>query len=172
MIKKIKSSSLLIACLFIVTNTANATELIYQFKSPSFSGIGTSAHYLTIDEQESTRKLKMTEDIQSALEEAARNADNTTLAKFVRNLESRIFSRLSQDLESRIFSRLSQDLAESLFDDKGGSGGSIDLEGNTINFLNTGTEIILTILDIDGTITEIRIPIGSFGICADAPCAP
>tara|TARA_R110000824_G_scaffold142282_1_gene309287 strand:+ start:448 stop:930 length:483 start_codon:yes stop_codon:yes gene_type:complete len=160
MIKKIKSSSLLIACLFIVTNTANATELIYQFKSPSFSGIGTSAHYLTIDEQESTRKLKMTEDIQSALEEAARNADNTTLAKFVRNLESRIFSRLSQDL------------AESLFNDEGGSGGSIDLEGNTINFLNTGTEIILTILDIDGTITEIRIPIGSFGICADAPCAP
>ena len=160
MIKKIKSSSLLIACLFVVTNTANATELIYQFKSPSFSGIGTSAHYLTIDEQESTRKLKMTEDIQSALEEAARNADNTTLAKFVRNLESRIFSRLSQDL------------AESLFNDEGGSGGSIDLEGNTINFLNTGTEIILTILDIDGTITEIRIPIGSFGICADAPCAP
>tara|TARA_R110000744_G_scaffold252988_1_gene368659 strand:+ start:631 stop:1113 length:483 start_codon:yes stop_codon:yes gene_type:complete len=160
MIKKIKSNSLLIACLLVVTNTANATELIYQFKSPSFSGIGTSAHYLTIDEQESTRKLKMTEDIQSALEEAARNADNTTLAKFVRNLESRIFSRLSQDL------------AESLFNDEGGSGGSIDLEGNTINFLNTGTEIILTILDIDGTITEIRIPIGSFGICADAPCAP
>ena len=115
---------------------------------------------MTIDEQESTRKLKIAEDIQSGIEEAARELDNTTLAKFVRNLESRIFSRLSQDL------------AESLFDDKGGSGGSIDLEGNTINFLNTGTEIVLTILDIDGTITEIRIPIGSFGICADAPCAP
>ena len=160
MIKKIKSSSLLIACLFVVTNTANATELIYQFKSPSFSGIGTSAHYLTIDEQESSRKQKIAENIESALDEASRDADNTTLAKFVRNLESRIFSRLSQDL------------AESLFNDEGGSGGSIDLEGNTIHFLNTGTEIVLTILDIDGTTTEIRIPIGSFGICADAPCAP
>jgi hypothetical protein len=164
MIEKTKDKGLLIVgwlvLLSFLSGKIDATELIYQFKSPSFSGIGTSAHYLTIDEQESTRKLKIAEDIQSSIEEAARELDNTTLAKFVRNLESRIFSRLSQDL------------AESLFDDKGGSGGSIDLEGNTINFLNTGTEIILTILDIDGTITEIRIPIGSFGICADAPCAP
>jgi hypothetical protein len=164
MIEKTKDKGLLIVgwlvLLSFLSSKIDATELIYQFKSPSFSGIGTSAHYLTIDEQESTRKLKIAEDIQSGIEEAARELDNTTLAKFVRNLESRIFSRLSQDL------------AESLFDDKGGSGGSIDLEGNTINFLNTGTEIVLTILDIDGTTTEIRIPIGSFGICADAPCAP
>tara|TARA_R110000787_G_scaffold43380_1_gene106438 strand:+ start:89 stop:574 length:486 start_codon:yes stop_codon:yes gene_type:complete len=146
--------------LIFVTGNIHATEIVFQFKSPSFSGIGTSAHYLTIDEQESTRKLKIAEDIQSEIEEAARDADNTTLAKFVRNLESRIFSRLSQDL------------AESLFDDKGGSGGSIDLEGNTIDFLNTGTEIVLTILDVDGVTTEIRIPINSFGICADAPCVP
>ena len=164
MIEKTKDKGLLIVgwliLLSFLSSKIDATELIYQFKSPPFSGIGTSAHYLTIDEQESTRKLKIAEDIQSGIEEAARELDNTTLAKFVRNLESRIFSRLSQDL------------AESLFNDEGGSGGSIDLEGNTINFLNTGTEIVLTILDIDGTTTEIRIPIGSFGICADAPCAP
>jgi|TARA_R110002020_G_scaffold161734_2_gene347044 hypothetical protein len=162
--KKLKDNGLLIIgwliLLSFVSGNIKATELLFQFKNPSFSGIGTSAHYLTIDEQESSRKQKIAEDIESALNEAARELDNTTLAKFVRNLESRIFSRLSQDL------------AESLFNDKGGSGGSIDLEGNTINFLNTGTEIVLTILDIDGTITEIRIPIGSFGICADAPCVP
>ena len=162
--KKLKDNGLLIIgwliLLSFVSGNIKATELLFQFKNPSFSGIGTSAHYLTVDEQESSRKQKIAEDIESALNEAARELDNTTLAKFVRNLESRIFSRLSQDL------------AESLFNDKGGSGGSIDLEGNTINFLNTGTEIVLTILDIDGTITEIRIPIGSFGICADAPCVP
>ena len=146
--------------MFSLVNKVFATELIYQFKNPSFSGIGTSAHYLTVDEQEASRKLKIAEDIQSEIEEAVRELDNTTLAKFVRNLESRIFSRLSQDL------------AESLFNDEGGTGGSIDLEGNTIDFLNTGTEIVLTILDIDGVTTEIRIPINSFGICADAPCAP
>ena len=162
--KKLKDNGLLIIgwliLLSFVSGNIKATEVLFQFKNPAFSGIGTSAHYLTVDEQESSRKQKIAEDIESALNEAARELDNTTLAKFVRNLESRIFSRLSQDL------------AESLFNDKGGSGGSIDLEGNTINFLNTGTEIVLTILDIDGTITEIRIPIGSFGICADAPCVP
>ena len=162
--KKLKDNGLLIIgwliLLSFLSGKIEATEVLFQFKNPSFSGIGTSAHYLTVDEQESSRKQKIAEDIESALDEAARELDNTTLAKFVRNLESRIFSRLSQDL------------AESLFNDKGGSGGSIDLEGNTINFLNTGTEIVLTILDIDGTTTEIRIPIGSFGICADAPCVP
>ena len=162
--KKLKDNGLLIIgwliLLSFVSGNIKATELLFQFKNPSFSGIGTSAHYLTVDEQESSRKQKIAEDIESALNEAARELDNTTLAKFVRNLESRIFSRLSQDL------------AESLFNDEGGSGGSVDLEGNTINFINTGTEIVLTILDIDGTVTEIRIPIGSFGICADAPCVP
>ena len=162
--KKLKDNGLLIIgwliLLSCVSGNIKATELLFQFKNPSFSGIGTSAHYLTVDEQESSRKQKIAEDIESALNEAARELDNTTLAKFVRNLESRIFSRLSQDL------------AESLFNDKGGSGGSVDLEGNTINFINTGTEIVLTILDIDGTITEIRIPIGSFGICADETCVP
>ena len=163
MIEKIKNKNLILKWFILfsfLSTSVEATEILFQFKSPSFSGIGTSAHYLTIDEQESSRKQKIAENIESALDEASRDADNTTLAKFVRNLESRIFSRLSQDL------------AESLFNDEGGSGGSIDLEGNTIHFLNTGTEIVLTILDIDGTTTEIRIPIGSFGICADAPCAP
>jgi hypothetical protein len=28
-----------------------ADEIKFQFKSPSFSGVGTSQHYLTIDEQ-------------------------------------------------------------------------------------------------------------------------
>tara|TARA_R100001377_G_scaffold81249_1_gene60665 strand:+ start:67 stop:564 length:498 start_codon:yes stop_codon:yes gene_type:complete len=151
------SGIILLSFLF---KTTEANTIVFQFKNPAFNGIGTSAHYLTVDEQEASRKLKIAEDIQSAIDEAARELDNTTLAKFVRNLESRIFSRLSQDL------------AESLFNDEGGTGGSIDLEGNTINFLNTGTEIVLTILDIDGVTTEIRIPINSFGICADAPCAP
>jgi len=146
--------------LIFFTGNIKATEIVFQFKSPSFNGIGTSAHYLTIDEQERSRKLKISEDIQSAIDEAARDADNTTLNKFIRNLNSRVLSRLSQDL------------TDSLFDDEGGTGGSIELDGNTINFQNTGTEIVLIIFDVDGVTTEIRIPIGSFGICAEEPCVP
>ena len=62
-------------------------EIVHQFKSPSFSGIGTSSHYLTIDEQEKTRRDEIAQDIEDALKEAEREAENTTLAKFLRNLE-------------------------------------------------------------------------------------
>ena len=128
-------------------------------KNPSFNGAGQSAHFLTIDEQERSRKQAIREEIESKASELLRNEENTTLAKFIRNLESRIFSQLSRDL------------AESLFNSEtGGSGGVFDLEGNQISFINTGTEIILTVADTDGGITEIRIPVGSFGICSSDDC--
>jgi hypothetical protein len=140
---------------------ALATDLVFDFNSPSFGGIGQSAHYLTIDEQERSRKATILEEIESKANDLIREQENTTLAKFVRNLESRIFSQLSRDL------------AESLFNSEtGGTGGVFDLEGNSISFVNTGTEIILTVTDVDGAITEIRIPIGSFGICSTDECAP
>jgi len=145
----------------LLTAPALATDLVFDFNSPSFNGIGQSAHYLTIDEQERSRKAAILEEIESKANDLIREQENTTLAKFVRNLESRIFSQLSRDL------------AESLFNsEEGGTGGVFDLEGNSIAFVNTGTEIILTVTDTDGSITEIRIPIGSFGICSTDECAP
>jgi hypothetical protein len=153
--KKMKKISLCCLLLFIFGNTF-ADEIVHQFKSPSFSGIATSSHYLTVDEQEKTRRDEIAEDVENALKEAEREADNTTLAKFLRNLESRVYSQLSRDI------------AESLFDsEKGGTGGSIVLEGSTITFVNDGINITLTVIDEDGSITEIVIPVGIFGICSD-----
>ena len=146
----------LIIILLGFTATSSGDEIVQEFKSPSFSGIGTSSHYLTIDEQEKSRRDEIAEDIENALKEAEREADNTTLAKFLRNLESRVYSQLSRDI------------AESLFDsEKGGTGGEIELEGSTIKFSNDGINITLTVIDENGTITEIIIPVGIFGICSD-----
>ena len=146
----------LIIILLGATATVSGDEIVQEFKSPSFSGIGTSSHYLTIDEQEKSRRDEIAEDVENALKEAEREADNTTLAKFLRNLESRVYSQLSRDI------------AESLFDsEKGGTGGEIELEGSTIKFANDGINITLTVIDEDGTITEIIIPVGIFGICSD-----
>ena len=58
---------ILIPMMLLVT-TANATELVHKFGSPSFSGINQSAHYLTIDEQERTRKDALAQKAQDALE--------------------------------------------------------------------------------------------------------
>ena len=158
-IKKMKKSNKSLLFFFIVFSSINfvkADEIVHQFKSPSFSGIATSSHYLTIDEQEKTRRDEEAEKIDNSLKEAEREAENTTLAKFLRNLESRIYSQLSRDI------------AESLFNsDKGGTGGSIELEGSIITFVNDGINITLTVTDTDGNVTTIVIPIGIFGVCTE-----
>jgi hypothetical protein len=142
--------------LFFYAGILPADQIVQEFKSPSFSGIATSSHYLTIDEQEKTRRDEEAEKVENALKEAEREAENTTLAKFLRNLESRIYSQLSRDI------------AESLFNSEGGgTGGSIELEGSIITFVNDGINITLTVTDADGNITTIVIPIGIFGICSD-----
>ena len=82
---------------------AMATDLNFQFSNPSFNGAGQSAHYLTVDEQERTRKASILEELESRANDLLRDADNTTLAKFTRNLESRIYSQLSRDLAESLF---------------------------------------------------------------------
>ena len=145
---------LIVFVLSIVAFNINASTITHEFKNPSFSGIGASAHFLTIDEQETKRRDELAEKIQSELEEIEREIENSTLNKFLNNLESRIFSNLSRDISDMLFSA------------EGGTGGTIDLEGNSISFSNDGFNITLTVIDTDGNITEIIIPIGVFGVCS------
>ena len=139
--------------LSIVAVNVNASPIVHEFKNPSFSGIAASAHYLTIDEQETKRRDELAEKIQSELDEIQREIDNSTLNKFLSNLQSRIFSNLSRDISDMLFSA------------DGGTGGTIELEGNSISFSNDGEYITLTVIDENGTITEIVVPIGVFGVC-------
>jgi hypothetical protein len=149
--------------ILVLATTANATEIVHKFGNPSFSGINQSAHYLTIDEQERTRKEKIRADAQEALEDAQREAENTTLAKFLRNLESRIYSTLAKDISESLFNYENPATAENPVY------GEIELEGNIIQWLNNGTTITLTIIEMmDGveiSRTTITIPVGSFGGC-------
>ena len=137
----------------MMSNTLESSPITHEFKNPSFSGVGASAHYLTVDEQETKRRDELAEKIQSELDEIQRDIDNSTLNKFLSNLQSRIFSNLSRDISDMLFS------------EDGGTGGTIELEGNQITFSNDGEYITLTVIDENGTITEIVIPIGIFGIC-------
>tara|TARA_B100000214_G_C23779312_1_gene540576 strand:- start:208 stop:738 length:531 start_codon:yes stop_codon:yes gene_type:complete len=144
-------------------------ELVHKFKSPSFSGIGTSAHYLTIENQEFSRKKAIQEDIEAALLQAQRDAENTTLAKFMRNLESRIYAQLSKQLVESLFTTCAitdTTCTQTNF-------GSFVLEGNTITYQRTTCDasiwsctqgedvIVMTIVAEDGSETEIVIPIGA-----------
>ncbi len=143
-----------IILLTTITFNCNATEIVHRFKNPSFSGVGTSSHYLTIENQEKSRRDKIKEDIESELQRLEREAENTTLAKFLRNLESRIYSQLSKQLVDQMFGN-----------EEGAEAGSFFVEGNTVTYNKTigedGQEVIvLTIVAEDGSITTIEIPIG------------
>ena len=83
--------------LLIFSFSAHADEIKHQFKNPSFSGIGTGAHYLTIENQEFSRKKAIEDALEAARKAAEREADNTTLAKFIRNLESRIYAQMANN---------------------------------------------------------------------------
>jgi hypothetical protein len=144
-----------------LTATAVADELVHGFKNPSFSGQGVSAHYLTIENQQKSRRDEIQDDIESALKAAEREADNTTLAKFIRNLESRIYAQLSKQLVDNMFGNEESSLM-----------GSFTLEGNDIYYKRISvcdadgicTDVIeMTITDEEGSTTTITIPIGTGG---------
>ena len=140
---------LMVLSMFFI-NVAFADEMVHKFKSPSFSGNNTSSHYLTIENQEFNRKADIKAEIKAYQEELERDAENTTLARFIRNLESRIYAELSRQLVNNLFGETMS------------TSGILELEGNIIEYLVDGDFITLIITDADGNTTEITLPIGSF----------
>ena len=137
-----------------------ADEIKFKFKNPSFSGQGTGAHYLTIENQEKSRKDKIKADIEAALKQAEREDQNSTINKFIRNLESRIHSQISKGLVDSMFCD-----PATVVECTGATEGSFSIEGNTVTYVVTTNAdgldvIVMTIVDSDGTITEIEIPLG------------
>ena len=128
----------------------SADQIVHKFKSPSFSGVGTSSHYFTAENQEFNRRKEIKKELKSALEEAERDKENSTVQRFLRNFESRVYAELSRQLIANLFGETPQ------------NSGTITLEGNTIDYSSDGTYLTLKITEADGTVTIITIPIGSF----------
>jgi len=128
----------------------SADEMTHKFKNPSFSGVGTSSHYLTIDSQEFQRRQEIREELRAYTEDLEREAENTTLARFIRNLESRIYAQISRQLVDSLFGETASDF------------GTLELEGNTIEYRVEDDKVTLIITDEEGNTTEITIPLGSF----------
>ena len=140
----------IILILVVFIQSLVADQIVHKFKSPSFSGINTSSHYLTIENQQYTRKMTIKEELKALQEQIERDKENTTLARFLKNLESRIYAQLSRQLVDNLFGETPQ------------TSGTIELEGNTIEYTSDGQFITLKITDADGYVTEITLPIGSF----------
>ena len=80
-----------------------AGDLVHKFKSRSFSGVGTSAHFLTIENQEFTRKAEIKAKKIAAEEKELSAKRNTNFRKFLDNFESRIYAEFSKQLADAMF---------------------------------------------------------------------
>jgi membrane-bound inhibitor of C-type lysozyme len=122
----------------------------YQFKSPSFNGVGYSSHVLTIENQEFTRRVQVQKDIQAALDKAKADDKNSNINKFLNNLESRIYAQISQNL------------ATAMFANGGSNSGTLNFEGNTIFWTKDGTNVTMMVTDVTGNQTTVVIPLSQF----------
>jgi hypothetical protein len=95
-----KTILVVLACL---AGTANTTELVHEFKSPAFSGVGYSSHVITIEQLESNRRKAIKDEQQAAIDRADREYKSTNAYKFKNNLESRIYAQLSKQISDNIF---------------------------------------------------------------------
>lgn len=141
---------MMIILLVVAIQQIQADEMIHEFKSPSFSGVGTSSHYLTIENQETNRKEAIAEEIKALRDEIEREENNTVEARFMRNLTSRIYANIARQVEA------------SLFGEDTNKSGSMELDGNTIEYEITDEEVKVTITDENGNITEVIVPVGGF----------
>tara|TARA_E500000318_G_C3517460_1_gene194979 strand:+ start:248 stop:712 length:465 start_codon:yes stop_codon:yes gene_type:complete len=150
--EKTRDKVYLVFLLLCMSLYALSDEIKFKFKSPAFSGVGTSQHYLTIDEQEYTRKEALEAEIKALQDELERDAENTTLARFLRNFESRVYAQLSRQL------------VDQLFGENPSEDGSFTLFDNLITWTSDGITITMTIFnETTGETTTITIPIGDFG---------
>ena len=137
--------------LFLFCLPVHASTLIYEFNDPAFSGAGWSQHVLSLEQIEQSRKQKIKDDEKSALSKLEADKKNNNLSKFLVNVESRIYAQLSKQL------------ADSMFGESSATSGTMDFQGTNINWIKSATDVTLTITEDTGNITNITVPIGTFG---------
>ena len=137
-----------IISLILLTSNLVYAEQSFQFKSPSFTGIGYSSHVQTIENTETTRKQAIEAARLQAIKDAAAEAKNNNLTKFLNNFESRVYDQLSTQRVNNLFGESPQ------------NSGTVTIEGNTIQYVKTSDQISLNVTAADGTLTQVQIPIG------------
>ena len=141
----------LLIVLFV--SSAWADSMHFEFGNPAFSGKGYSSHVLSIEQLQFQRKKELKEKAEADAAKAKREAESTTLAKFLNNVESRIYAQLSKQL------------VDNMFTDDGANSGTATIEGATVYWVKDATSdtITVTITNEDGTTTEIVVPLSGFG---------
>ena len=135
-----------------ICSSVSASELTFQFGSPSFSGNGKSSHYLTIENIEKTRKDAIKAQQKADAEKVKTDAKNTAIAKFKANIESRFYTALAKQITDNVFG------TDGLQQDSGtftSPVGGETVEGTTPS--GTGN-VVVTVTETDGSVTTFTMP--------------
>ena len=143
----------MIAVVYLITAalTANAQDLEFGFKNPSFhSGNGYSSHVLSVEQLRFTRQKDVKDKEEALAKEAAREANQNTVKKFLVNVESRIYAQLSKQL------------VDNMFGEGTATSGTAEIEDNIVYWEKVGGNINIRITESDGTVTTMSVPVGDF----------
>ena len=88
---------------FLRSDPVEASPIVFNFSSPSFSGVGQSSHYLTIENLEAARKKAIEDAAKSDARRLENELKNTAIEIFRKNLETLFYSTLSTQIIDNIF---------------------------------------------------------------------
>ena len=143
---------LTVLSVFSICSSVGASELKFNFGSPSFSGNSKSTHYLTIENIEKTRKdtleAKRIADAKALKDEL----NSTAVAKFQANLEARFYTALAKQITDNVFG------TDGLQQDSGTFTNPVG--GETVEWTTpAGTgNVVVTVTESDGTTTVFTMP--------------
>lgn len=122
--------------LMLLAAPAASQDLVYEPVNPSFGGNPfNSSHLLGIA-----------------------NAQNDYRDPRARSTGSQA-DLLTRQLQSRLLSAVSSQIVDAIFGDDPQESGTFQFGDQTISFVRTGTEVVITIVNnVSGEVTEIRVP--------------
>ncbi len=141
----------IIATLFLHTSLF-ASELNFKFGSPSFSGVGKSSHYLTIENIEKTRKDAIEAQKKADAKALKAETDALPINKFKANIEARFYTALAKQITDNVFG------TDGLQQDSGTFTSPIG--GEVVAWTTpSGTgNVVVTVTESDGTVTTFTMP--------------
>jgi hypothetical protein len=156
-----------------------ATEILQQFKDPSFQGGSAwTNQYLAVYQTEQTNKANIANQQAASASVAAANAANTPMAKFINLFTSQVYAQLATQLSNNLFSTCTTSSGAAIpgctpnqfsgtmvIDPNSGSSltwKKLDANGNPVTTAaQTATQVQLNVSG-SGTTTTITVPIASF----------
>ena len=135
-----------------LSSTSKSSELTFGFSNPSFSGIGQSSHYLTIENIERTRQAAIDAKRKADADKVISDAKNTAIAKFKANIEARFYTALAKQITDNVFG------TDGLQQDSGTFTSPVG--GEIVTWATPGGtgNVTVVVTETDGTVTTFTMP--------------